>query len=575
MNRSGVSPGSRSLAYLPVWIAFAILAAFLLSSRGIITKQYTHDLYVVFDGIWRIYSGQRVFEDFHSPIGIAYFLPYMLLRHLEPFTLLTMLHGNLMVAAGLLALATLTLRRRLSPALFFLATFGIVAVAISPRGADTGVTGFSHLAPYNRWCEAATMLAAPLLLLTRYDVANPLNRNRDLDVTAAIVIGVLALFLLNIKITFFLCLVGLAFIGLVFRRVSPKTVLLAALIFGMVSLGLELGMQLYRQYFADIRMAGDATIEVYGKLPLHNRRSGALMTLAYLTLAVVLLLLAFPASPLRPWLRRHSTLLLMVGGSLLLSAVTNFQNHTQAEVPLMGAVLLVAAESLRRESAIFSSRSVRKALFFVAVLIGAATIPLKEAAAVVLHGVLSHTDRVCPLPALRGTAGDKLLFTRWTLSPPGSPVVANCADVRIDSDTFPLITNPEELRYPDGPRIEVGRLTNAFGLLQGRLTRRQTVMALDFANPFSAFTGTPSPRGGLLWWDFGRNYAMRNRPDPEVLLRSSDYVLESRFDPPLELHGAHAWQVYGPSVTRDFRPVAEGRLWRLWERRGNDETPRK
>jgi hypothetical protein len=555
-------------AYVLVWIAFAVLVMAVLATRGIVSSIYTHDLYVAFDGGWRTYLGQRPYVDFHSPIGFAYYLPYELLKKIEPFSLLTLMHANVLVALVYLVLANMTLPRRLTPLYFFLVTFGAITVVISPRAADWWPTVFSHLAPYNRWGEGAMMLVAPLVLVApRSSPPDGRGWRQTPDVAAAVVLAAFLFLLFHVKVTYCLCSLGLVAIGLATRQIAVSTVAVAAGLCLVAAGVTELALHLHRPYLADLEMARQATLEEFGKFRANNRRVSTYMMAGYLAIVALLLKLDAPGESFHALLMRRRQILFIAIGGMLVAAVENTQRHGQIEIPMMGSVLIVAAQLIqRRPGSTAAARPGANQRFLSLVLLGSLPIPLVETAAIVDHMLVSRSSEVCPVPAWKGTPGEKLLFAKSDMVAPGESTEPACDQIRIVPRSFQLVVG-DQYETKDSARVEVARLTEAETLLKGRVVAKSRIVAIDFASPYSVFTATVPTSGALLWWDLGRNYAAKARPDPVAMFRNVDYVLESIYDPPLEPHGAHMWGVYGAQVSHDFQNVAEGRLWRLWARR--------
>lgn len=552
--------GAKAAHYAPIWLVLALLAAAACAANGILVTIYAHDLYVVYESAWRTYSGQVPHLDYHTPIGPAYAWPWAVLKHVEPFSLLTLLHANFLVTAALLLIAALTLPKRLPPVLFFFLCLGIVAVAVSPRAHGFGPNVFSHLAPYNRWSQGAAMLVAAIALLAPRSEAHAPTpwATPGIDWAGSIALGLLLAFLCYLKVTYFLGCGGLVLAGLVFGQLRFGTAVVAALAFGVVALGVELTERNTLAYLADLAMAASATGEVHGGPRPLNGRVGAVLFVADTAAVVLLMLLAAPERRIA-FVQARWRILAIAALGFAAAAVMNTQNHIQPEIPPMGTVLLVAVELIRRAGGKLPLRSGKGAAGAALLFIGAVAIPMVDVVAVVGHTLASRS--ACAVPALNGLPGERFLLPPRAFTGNDADTAATCAAATVAPEAIPLSTSLT---------VEAARLGEAARLLDGRLTGDASVLTLDFSNPFPAFTGTRPPKGALIWWDMGRDYAPNARPDPSVMLGSATFVLQSKYDLPGTSHGADLWRVYGRDVEARYDPVAEGRIWRLWERRADD-----
>lgn len=119
--------------YVASIIPFVVLAGILLSSRGIIVVDFLHDFFIVLDGSWRAAEGQIPHISFHTPIGQAYFWPFAVLARFGDIGVATLLRADVLVAAFVVAVSLVSLRRRLSPLFFGLAVFAMTTVAMQRR----------------------------------------------------------------------------------------------------------------------------------------------------------------------------------------------------------------------------------------------------------------------------------------------------------------------------------------------------------------------------------------------------------------------------------------------------------
>lgn len=230
----------------------------------------------------------------------------------------------------------------------------------------------------------------------------------------------------------------------------------AAVVFVAISVVLEATLHFHGRYLADLMMARDASREADGTLRPLIRPRDILTVLTYAAAAIGVILLGAPLQGLREWLLRWWGLILLASTGFALAAITHAQNHPQTEIPLMGTLLLVVAESVRRRSLGVRRATSRAVLSLAVVLLGAAWIPTLEAAAVLNHTRMSRSGWVCSLPPWRGTPAEQLLFPRNLLGEPGKPAVSRCEDIRIVPDSY--ITCWRRIqRSPHGPTPTASR----------------------------------------------------------------------------------------------------------------------
>ncbi len=576
-------------AYTPIWVLFVIGARWALQVRGVVVNLYVHDLFVVIDTAWRAYLGQRPNVDYVTPVGPAFAWPWLVLKQIEPFSLTTIVHAEWLVASCLLVCASVTLPRRLGPVSFFAVGLALVTAAVTPRAMLGQVEGLrpyfdgakivwhsvraedlysyradfiSHLAPYNRWSQAALVLLVPVVL-----VAPRRQRVGCVDVAAGLVIGLVMAFLALTKVTYAIAGVPLIGLGLWQRQVGWRTIGLAT-ITGLGVAGLEqiTGHDLLR-YWADLRMAAAATVDFYGyntsanyqDYGLKNLHEGLFLFEIYGFALVIVALGCAGGEPWRAalWRQRQGLLLGLAACALVL--VLNTQNFTQHEFPALGPILVLSVTWFARTPGMRPATGGRRIAMVIALAVGVLTVPLLDAQSIVRETWLADRGLACALPQWRGTPGAGLLMP------------ASAFDKHRDDDQACAglaAAPPATLDLFDKESFQIAKLDEARGLLAGYLRPDIRILALDFSNPYPAFTGTPAPRGALLWWDPGRDYSAHVKPDAAVMLGDTTLVLQPRLlQPRFELGYDPLWQAYGKEVEAHFTPVGQTRLWRLWQRR--------
>lgn len=184
-----------------------VLGGFDLARGGILLSKHEGDMFHLLDILTRMAAGERIHQDFSTPIGIAAFLPML------PFTGLgyghAMLWGQILVAAAMLPAIWWVTVSRLTGWAAYLGGFYmlLLPLALSYGALDGGISMSMH---YNRWCWAASYLA----ILTAVVAA----RVRARPLVDGLVIGLALSMLALTKATFFVAIAGPVLLALALRR---------------------------------------------------------------------------------------------------------------------------------------------------------------------------------------------------------------------------------------------------------------------------------------------------------------------------------------------------------------------
>jgi len=572
--------GSRRAALL-VMLLFLALAAGLLASRGLLITQKFHDLYYVYDGSLRARLGQTPHLDFHSPIGQAFYWPYALLAPFGRFTPLTVLHANLLVAAALLPAMLFTLGTRLRPGLYLLAAASVLTMTLATRDLDHGITDYSHLAPYNRWGTSLMMLAAFVALIKR-----PSTRQSYGAVVDGVVLGSVLWLLFYLKINFFAGGFGVVVAGLVLRQLDFATVGWTLATFALGMAGVEIAFGNNAAYLADILLSLRAHASAEAFVDQGFRLSQFVLSgfvgLISGILITASLWLRDPGRELNAWLLRHWKPLLIAAGLIATGAVVGFQNHAEVEFGMYTAAAIVAAQlawptsNAVSPAAAMPGQAFRTALAGLLLIVPAAFLPLLDAASVFAHAAESRTGGVCALPGSWGPGVDDLLFPAMTLA--GDPRLEqrDRSALRLlkprpgafDGDGGTSCPRDLPTRFPPSQSAseadELLRLAQGVQLVRRHVGPGDTVLALDFANPYPFISGTPPPKHTLIWWDYLRNFSLDHHPTAGPLLGAATVVLQPTDigEPTVDA----LWRLYGADVARRFTPVAQSDRWRVWRK---------
>lgn len=545
-------------ARLAIPATFLLFAGVSLLSNGLIVKRTIHDIFVLFDSLWRSSQSEIPHLDFHSPIGQAYYWPFQLLGRFGDHDALTIVHANILVGAVMAVGLWFILPRRLSPGLLIVATVAILAMAMTPRDFDYWVTNYSYLAPYNRWSWAVLMLAAPIMLL-------PPSRERPwID---GVVLGLAIALLYYTKLNFLAAAIGMLVPALILRQMPWRQAAIALLTCALTALLVEAVWRNNAAYIADINMAARAALEEHNGLRIGKALRSLVPGGCFYALIVAMLWIRWPTLAIGRWLAIWWRPLLIGAGVVLLGVFVTVQDNPKYEFGHGVIALLIVAELARRRSdadlaglpalrggPLFGERA--RPWLGAIVIAGMLPFTAMDVVAIPAHAIESRSGRVCPLPALRGTQGARLLEpAEWIAQAPG----ASCSDIQAP----PLPTPPATETNP----FELQKIDQGMTLLRAHGRPGDIVLALDFSNPYPFFLAAPSPRRALIWWHYGRDYTAVARPDPAVMLASATLVLQTKAEDELSGgQGKAAWDSYGADVRARFRPVGETGMFRLWRR---------
>jgi hypothetical protein len=560
--------GSRSgwLPYAAPVAISGVLAIILLSSGGLVVYRYFNDALVVMDAMWRASLGQTPHIDFPSPIGQAYFWPFALLGNLGDVKASMLLQANVLVAAVALAMACLTLPRRMSPLPFALAVLTVVTVAMSPRDLDGGYDSYAFLAPYNTWGWA--LVALPGLIALQPPRNGATTGGVVLD---GAVLGLVLGLLLYLKITFFLPAIAFVVIGLVLRHLSLSTAAIAAVVAVAIAAAVELTFHNNAAYLADLRLVAEVNVDSDANLRLSKLVKSVLLAAVGGGGLVAALWLLNPDMRLRRWLLGHwrailVAAVLMGGGALIAS-----QNHPKVQLTLIGigavvALQLAHARSDRQEADPSPLRQGSKgralrALGWLIVVGLVAPAPVLDTLSIVGHAFESRGGRACALPGLRGFADD-LLVKRQARFEKGRAIGPASCDWILAASPLPYM-NPHAGVWERRSINTIQNVDAGMRLVEKHAGKGEVILAAAFANPFPMLTRTSPPSGAAIWWDYGRDYSKARQPPAQPMLQSSTMVMQDLDT----LAGRNFWSVYGDAIARSYRPVEETPRWRVWKRR--------
>jgi hypothetical protein len=506
-------------AGLLVALASLCLVRAYIGLSGI--QVYSHDAVATLDGAWRVLHGQTPHADFYTPLGpVIYLLTAfgLLLSHGGPEGF-----GYSQAAAGfLLGLWMYWLgRRRLGhlPAILMCGT--VVLLSLNP--VCVGETPpYTSCMPYNRYGYA---LVALLLVEGLAGVVARLPRPRKAELWGGISTGVVVATLLFLKISYF---IGAVFLIAALLPCRPQTrAQWAGLFCGFGTVFLAFWAYLRFNLvpmWDDLRMVAGAKPVQHNWWIVNNLYLSVIFFVLFVGAAVAF----FRARREAPTARRigMAGILICLAGLFLLA--TNFQYFDLPLNAIMAVLVLqdVAALASANRSPVHKREALKRA-------------------ALLLWGSLFVVGYVgYDAMGLGFGLSSKLAWEQSPHTSFSAPVLAGFRSyekgyVDFVNDGLTLIN---QHRRPD-----------------------DTVMSLDFSNPFSYALGMKPAPGGAITLHYGVNYTEAHHPAADRLFGEASLVImpKKNSNPRVDL-GVRA--VYGPYLQAHFHPLGESREWWLYRR---------
>ena len=471
---------------------------------------FTPDAFMPLDGAWRLLNGQRPHIDFYSFMGVLVYLPTvcgLLLSHggAQGFA-----YGQALVGIAAGAWAWLLTRRRLPdvPAALFCLAIVLLAVAPYPLGHSPLFT--SPATTYNRYGHVA------LALILLEGVAARLRPAKSHDFLGGLSTGLLLVTLFFLKITFFgaaLFLIG------AFAFCRPQTRLRWAGI-GTGCLTLSIAVCAYFSFhllpmLRDLVMVAGAKRVFPRAYELDSILTDDGLLLSFTALAALLLIVEK---------RYRSARSVAIAGAALCFAgtVLIFGSSEPHGAPLAVFLVLIALSRLS-----FRTSGLTHAL----------------RSGVLLWGSVFTLTALTP--SLIGLGYATLLSAQAT------------------RHEIPMAGKPLASFIPTGTDANYRAFVNdGLALVKQHSKPSDTVMSLEFSNPFSYGLGLKPARGGTTTLDYLTTFNDTHRPTPEWLIGSARLVMVPKIysHPSLE----NILRLYGPYLNQHFHAIGESRQWRVY-----------
>jgi hypothetical protein len=492
----------------------ALLALMLVLPGQTVVTRAVDQLFLAYDGIHRVLSGQVPSRDFHTATGPLAFLTPAL-----GYVISGGYGGALPTALALnLLLVTLAgahvLASRLRPGLALLVAALLFFALAAPMHPGEPVSFLSYADLPNRVGWVVTALLLVMVLDPRRD--GPRTAILDVGVAAALV-------LLAFYMQASYAIAALAFLLLVLLIGRRPWAGLALLVAIAAAAAVELAWGGTRQYLADLRTA----FEAGGWLRAHPDE-----ILRHIRFNLTEYLLVGLVAAVALWRDWSPRLLLFLVFCLLARAWLISQNDPRwSPLPLYAAAAVLAEHLLRamdRRGETEAAKLINPA--GVQLYVAALVLPtvVRCASAVVLHFGVALAGAGTPLP-FAGMEGVRLV-SLWT-----------ARDFEGSTGYLDVVA--------DGVAA-----VSATGLEAPRL------LVLGAPNAFSPILNLPPPRGDMVNMRWDATLDAAHHVPPGDLLADVDVVVE-----PLEF-GGPLKDFLRPTLEASFASVAETGHWRLYRR---------
>ena len=503
------------------------------------------------DGAWRLFNGQKIYEDFNSAVGPVPLLPAVLWMKISGPDADCLAMGYALMLPLFAIWTWIIASARLTALNAFLFTLFISLGLVSkfPVNMIDDYHALSFAMVYNRFGWALICLFSLQIFLPAR------NRLRDWKgIAAGISSGLLVSLLLFTKVNFF----GIGILSYILamilhpaiRRQFPAMIVSFVILSGLLVLLLDLDLKGFYTSVTELsKMHG--LKELVGMV---FERIGSSYHLAAILFLIVLLnldLFLHPESSegRTSWIKATFAACAVLAFQLAISAA-NAEFKATAYLALPAFMLY---EGYRREAAfkpvsiqLAKWLKVRTLICFLLAALLAAKVMLLDTQTL----VFAYTQRF-----EHDTQKQENAFVN-------SPSLS-----RMPYQAAPSMKAREEMSQT-GYRVLSHHhyaywINDGLRLLLNRIDKESRIMSFSFSNIFPFALQTQSPRGCPLWWHPGRVVSLENSPAPAELFADVTHLMipKKSF---LNMETAFFKQVYGETVKNRFSLVAESDLWELY-----------
>jgi hypothetical protein len=479
---------------------------------------YTHDAFGALDGAWRVLHGQKPHADFYSPLGPIIYLSTafgLMITHggAEGFGYSQALCGMLLGAWSYLLS-----RRRLGHFPAILACLTVVLLSINPTSVGEPPPSTSCM-PYNRYGYAL------VALLMIESLAAPERTDDRVHLLGGLSTGLVLALLLFLKFSFFVAAIGLTAVLVPCRKQSRERLL--GILGGFALLFLlfwaYLGFTL-RPMWNDVRMVAGAKSPRMTWFIVNNLYLGVACYLAFIFTTAHRISKDGAVQLARAIL--IAGVAICAGGIFLLS--TNFQFFG---LPLNALMVILVLKQLAG-CAPFDRANLRQ--YALLLLWGGAIVGWN----------LTYESL--------GLAFSVYQKMDWETTPNSAfdaPVLAG-------------------FRSCDRPYVDL--VNDGLRLVNRHRRSGDTIMSLDFSNPFSYALGMAPAPGGATTLHYRGNFSDQSHPAPEFLFGRASLVIVPVVPTDKGL-AKSVPRIYGPYLAAHFQLIGQSAGWRLYRHNAGQE----
>lgn len=504
------------LEYLPVraLVALVILGAcFVRAYIGLWgSRIYTQDAFAMLDGGWRVISGQRPHVDFYSGLGPVSYLMAAAGMVIANGNSAGLAYGQALFGCLAGLWCYLLCRWRVRDVAAILACVVVVLMAIVPTVMGDSPSSTNPGTTYNRYGYALVAL----LLIEGAAGCEPNGRKRETwgGISTGLVLGIL----LFLKISFFMAAAGLMIALAPLRKQSIDRWRGIAIAFGLSVLSFAgyLKFDLAAMY-SDLRTVAHAKHVMFG---LYLAQDVVVNAFPFL-LFVYLITRDEPPEWSRRAIRMAGWAVCLAGFFLLM---TSWQFFGLPLNSVMAVLLLDRAVGRR---------------------VGG-TPAIHPRFAVLLFGALL----ILPYAGLEAAGLKFALMQKLNQVPHTSFTAAPLAG-------FNSTLEHDYVEY----------INEGCDLLSRHRQPGDSVIALNFTNPFSYAMGMKPSSGGATWMQYGTNFN-ESGPPAERIFGDATLVMLPKLFSDKTLTGTVP-RIYGPYLSQHYTVAAESLNWWLYRRKGS------
>lgn len=472
---------------------------------------YAPDAFAALDGGWRVINGQRPHLDFYTALGPLSYLATAFGFVLARGTAAGLAYGQAAFGALVGLWAHGLARRRLQPLPMLAACLSVVLLSITPTVIGGAITALTPGTVYNRFGYALVAL-----LLIEAVRPNRIER-RGSEFRGGTSTGVALGLMLFDKVSFFLAGAFLLVALLPIRRQCLQRWYGIAAGAGAASLAFLAYLR-----FDVPAVLGDLTIAAHTK---HVMLGGYLLYDVVICAAPFLICTALLSRSSGSNSSRWA--ILLAGASVCLTGffllMTSWQFYA---LPLNGLMAMLLVDRTVEEWP--NQNTARPARLGLLLFLS----------------FLMVTNGISDALSLNFALSQKLGGHLEELASFNSPALAGFTTTQRDYASF---------------------VNDGFALVKPYRRAGDTILSLDFTNPFSYSLAVKPALGGTPWLQYGSNFDETHGPSPERLFGAVTLVMVPKKFTDATLPGTIP-QIYGPFLAKHFDLAGESAWWRLYRR---------